>query len=253
VLTWLAVLCSTQLLTFTSSDRDSAAVYVQFGIRSARAFDHQKALDAYKRAHQIDPTNCSALWRIAEAYVNLGEEADEKVKQQYFFVAEKWARKAIEACPDTANAHFILAVAAGHLALRVSGGTKLKYSKVVKTEAEKTLALQPDHHGAHHLLGRWHAEMAGLSWVLKTAAKVIYGGLPPASYELAIEHFKRAIEIAPEWINHHRQLGEIYMKLKKWDLARQAFQKVLELPIQDHEDARHKARVRKLLEKIKNR
>ncbi len=230
---------------------DGVERYLQQGFAYKRAFDNQNALEIYKKAHALDPTNCSAIWRMAEAYVDLGEDADEKLQRQYFYLAEKWARQAVAQCPDSANAHFMLAMASGHLALLESGGRQLKRSKEVKAEAERTLELDPGHHGAYHLLGRWHAEVAGLSWVRKAAAKIVYGGVPPgASYTAAIENLKKAIAISPNWIHHHRELGEIYVKLKQYDLARQEFETVLRLPIRDHEDARHKARCREWLKRL---
>ncbi|NIR53179.1 hypothetical protein GWO43_31445 [candidate division KSB1 bacterium] len=224
------------------------------GDEFAAQFDHQKALEEYKKAFDADTSNCTALWKIAEAYVNLGEEADEKVKRQYFYLAERWAQKAVALCPHTANAHFMLAVATGRVALYEGGKAKIERSKEVKTLAEKTLELDPDHHGAYHVLGRWHFELASLSWFLKTAAKIIYGGVPPgASYEKAVANLKKAIEISPQWINHHKQLGLVYMKMAKWDRARKEFQRVLELPVADHQDEAHKEDCRKLLEEIEDK
>ena len=220
----------------------------------AAIFDFERALDEYKKASKADAGNCTALWKISETYINLGEEAHKKVKSQYFYTAEKWALKAEERCPDEPNGHFFAAVAAGKLALFEGGKSKVNRSREIKAKAEKTLELDPKHHGAYHVLGRWHRELANLSWFLKAAAKIIYGGVPTgASNEAAIENFKKAIEIEPDWINHHRQLGKTYLLLDEWEKARQEFGKVLELPIADHEDKWHKQESEKLLEEIKGK
>ncbi|MFQ5751316.1 MAG: hypothetical protein ACE5HI_04905, partial [bacterium] len=186
--------------------------------------------------------------------INLGEEAKKPIQIQHYYVAEKWARKAVTLCPDTANSHFFVAVSAGLLALYEGGKRKINRSRMVREEAEKTLALDPQHHGAYHVLGRWHRELANLNWFLKTMAKIVYGGVPTgASLEAAVQNFKRAIEIKPDWINHHKQLGLTYMSMHRWELARKEFETALKLPIQDHQDPSHKEKCQKLLQKIKSK
>ncbi len=221
------------------------------GDEYTRAFDNENALKEYMRAFKADSTNCTALWKIAEAHINLGEEADEIAQRQHYYLAEKWARKAVALCPDTANAHFFLAASRGLLALYEGAKIKIRRSREVKEELEKTIQLDPNHHGAYHALGRWHRELANLSWLEKTLAKIIYGGVPPgANYEDAVAYFKKAIAIKPDWINHHKELGITYMRMKKWDLARKEFETALALPIADHQDEMHKRECRKLLEEI---
>lgn len=218
----------------------------------ARAFDNRGALQSYLKAHVADTSNCTALWKIADAYINVGEEADKTTQRQCYYSAEKWALKAVAQCPDTANSHFFVAITSGLLALHEGGKQKVARSKIVKAEAEKTLQINPNHHGGYHVLGRWHRELANLSWVLKAAAKVIYGGVPPgASNEASVANFKKAIEISPEWINHHKELGLTYIEMKEWNLAAEQFQIALDLPIRDHQDESHKKECRKLLEQVK--
>lgn len=221
------------------------------GDQFAKSFDNPRALESYVKAYRADTLNCAAMWKIAEAYINVGEDADENVQKQYYYLAERWARRAAVACPDTANSHFFIAVSSGLLALHEGGKQKIKRSKEVKAEAEKTLALDPNHHGAYHALGRWNRELADLSWFLKAAAKIVYGGVPTgASFEAAVANFQKAIAISPNWIAHHKELGITYMKMKKWDLARQEFERALELPIADHQDEWHKKECQKFLKSI---
>ncbi len=227
--------------------------YLAEGDSAYAKFELEKALEAYQKAVQLDSTNCEALWKLAQAYVDVGEKKPKKEQKQYYLTAEKYARQAVRLCPDNADAHFILSVAVGRVALLVGGKKKVKLSREVKAEAEKAIELNPNHDGALHVLARWHREVANLSGFLKLAAKVVYGGLPPASNEKAVEYFKRAIEIRPNHINHHLELGRTYQMMKKYDLARQEYEKVLELPETDPDDPEYKAEARKLLEKIKGK
>ncbi|MDZ7260831.1 MAG: hypothetical protein ONB05_01745 [candidate division KSB1 bacterium] len=228
--------------------------YLKEGDAYFEQYDTQKALAAYLKAYQADSSNYQAIWKLARSYIDTGEKAsDEKEQKSLYLKAERLARKAVAVYPDSAEGHFQLSVAVGRVGLLEGGKKKVELSKEVKTEAEKALELDPKHDGAHHVLARWHREVANLNWALKAFAKILYGGLPPASNEKAIEHFKKAIEIKPEHINHHLELGITYKMLDQWDLARAEFQKVLDLPIGDADDPEHKTEAKKLLDEIKGK
>lgn len=232
----------------------SALDYIARGDEYKDRFEIQKALEEYKSAFKADSSNCKTLWKIAESHIDLGEEADEILQRQHYYVAEKWAKKTVSKCPNEPNAHFFIAVSSGLLALYEGGKQKVRRSKEIKIEAERTLQLDPQHHGAYHVLGRWHRELANLSWFLKAMAKIIYGGIPPgASNEGAVENFKKAIELAPQWVNHYKELGLTYMETEKWDEARNAFEQALTLPISDHQDEMHKRDCKKLLKKLEKK
>jgi tetratricopeptide (TPR) repeat protein len=221
---------------------------------SARAhFELERALRAYQEAVKIDSNHCEALWKLAQAYVDVGEKKPEKEQGDYYRSAERYARKAVQLCPGNAEAHFVLSMAVGRVALLVGGKRKVELSREVKEEAEKAIQLNPNHDGALHVLARWHREVANLSGILKLAAKVVYGGLPAASNEEAVAYFKRAIEIKPEHIHHHLELGRTYEMMKQYDLARAEYRKVLELPVSDPDDPDYKAEARQLLQGLQGK
>lgn len=235
------------LCLFAQNDVD----HIAKGDQYARDFDLQKALDEFKKAHELDSSNCTALWKIANAYLNLGEQAAKSTRLQYFYHSEKWARKALTQCPDTPDAHFLVAISSGKIAQYSGAREKIRRSREVKEELQRTLELDPNHHGAYHAFGIWNRELASLNWIEKAAAGIVYGGVPTgASMEKAVAYFKKAIEIKPNWIVHHKELGITYMKMKKWQLARKEFKTALDLPELDHQDKEHKQECRKFLKKM---
>lgn len=242
---------SIQLSVLNAAPQENAsAAYLAQGDAAYDAFDNQGALKNYLLAYEADSTRCEPIWKISRAYVDLGEQAKDDAQKDLYKKAEVMARKAVARCPKDAEGHFHLAVAVGRVALKEGGKTKVSLSKEVKEEALKALELDPGHDGAHHVLARWHREVANLSGALKFFAKVLYGGLPPASNEKAIEHFQKSIQIKPEHINHHLELGITYEQLKNWDLALQEYNKVLTLPIKDADDDAHKKEAKERIAKI---
>ena len=205
------------------------------------------------QALKIDPNSYEALWKAGDQYTELADRLPEKQKSQkeiYFTKARELCDKAIEVNPDGWEAHFRLSVALGRLALFQGGKEKIRLSKLVKEEAEKAIAINPEADLVYHVLGRWHQNIANLSGVLKFFAKVLYGGVPPASNEEAVAMFKKAIEIDPNHIEHFLELGRTYKFMKEKDLARESFQIVLNLPVLDEDDEKFKEEARELLDDL---
>ncbi|OGC00967.1 hypothetical protein A2V82_03730 [candidate division KSB1 bacterium RBG_16_48_16] len=229
--------------------------FIASGDAANKAFDHQSALKFFQKAHQLDPANCEALWKMSRAHVDIGEKADKDLQRQHYYMAEKIARQAVAQCETVADAHLALSIAVGRVALMEGGKKKVELSKEVKTEAEKTLELDASNDLAYHVLGRWHREVATLSGILKAFAKILYGGLPDASLEKAVQYFSKAIEIKPDYINHHLELGITYEDMKEWEQAKQEYEKVAELPGTESDDQDHKAtaaeRMKDVLKKLK--
>ena len=99
--------------------------------------------------------------------------------------------------PDNSDAHVCLSIGYGKMTDFVDNKTKMEYSKVVKSEAEKAVELNPKNDMALLILARWNFDMATLNPILKAIAQTLYGQLPPASKEIAVEYFQKAIAAAP--------------------------------------------------------
>lgn len=216
--------------------------------------DNKTALVHYLAAFQQDASNCEAAWKISRAYSDVGDEKTEKSERTANFEkAEEFAQKAISLCPDNDNAHLYLSVAIGQVALMQGKKQQVQLSQKIKDEAEKAIELNPENDVAHHVYARWHRKVATLSGVAKAFAKVLYGGLPPASLEQAVAHFQKAIEINPQHINHYLELGITYEMMKEWQKAQQAYLKVLELPAVENKDAAYKKEAKERLERVKKK
>ena len=211
--------------------------------------DTRGALVSYREAEALDSQNVAILLRISKQYSDLiaqtkPPEAAQKTAER----ALEYAKRSVILDPANAKGHLNLAVCYGRLTDFVGNRTKLEYSKIIKTEAEKSLALDATDDFAWHVLGRWHAGVANVNGMLKTMAKFIYGGLPAASNEEAARCLKKATELAPQRLMHHAELARVHTAMGKTDLALQEWQNVLGIRAADHEDEDYQKEARTALE-----
>ena len=57
--------------------------HLRAGDRAYRNFNNDSALKAYQNAAQIDSLNYTAAWKLARAYVDVGELQPEKKQRKY--------------------------------------------------------------------------------------------------------------------------------------------------------------------------
>lgn len=210
-----------------------------------------EALAIYLEAEKVAPSDAEILRRIAKANAELMVDTDSKVKKKELGLkAVDYAKRAVAADPKNALAHLSLAICYGRVASLLDNQTKIDHSRLVKQEAEKSIALDPSNDYAYHVLGAWNYELAGLNMVLRAVAKVVYGGIPDASYEDAVKYFQKAIELAPQRVAHHIELGRTYAAMGKADLAKTSLERGLARPNREKDDPDSKARGRLALQKL---
>ena len=83
--------------------------------------------------------------------------------------------QAIELDGSIALPHIAACTSMGRLALLSDNKTKVRLAHDAREEAVIALALEPGNDLAHHLMGRWHYEMANLNVVVRTLVRVMYG------------------------------------------------------------------------------
>jgi tetratricopeptide (TPR) repeat protein len=196
-----------------------------------------EAIGILKEAEKSDPKNVEILYRISRVESDLVEDlSDDSKKKNYALESVAYAKRAIEADPQNSNAHLAAAIAYGDLTDFVDDRTKMEYSKVIKSEAEKAIELDPKNDYAYLVLARWNFEMTQLNPILRGLAELLYGQMPPASQEKALEDFQRAIVLAPNRIIHHYCYGDALARLGRKEQAKAEFQRVLRLTASDKEE-----------------
>jgi tetratricopeptide (TPR) repeat protein len=176
-----------------------------------RKHESRAALQIYLQAEKLSPTNAEVQMKMAEAYMDLMHGAKSKAEEKTLAAqALVCGQKAAADEPQNAKAHVCVAVGYAKNFPYLDNQTKINYSRLIKVEAEKAIALDPKFDLSYHMLGRWNCEVANMNLFLTGLVEIVYGGLPKASNDKAIENFKKAIELAPARIIHHLQLARVY-------------------------------------------
>ena len=219
-------------LTITSVAKAATVEeWITAGDAAIAGFNLDKASLAYKRALKLDSKNYEACWRLGRATVDRGMlEPDSSKKRLLFLEAQDYARGAVRLNPKGSKGHAYLAAVVGQLALYEGGRTKVELSKEVKTESEKAIALDPKEDLSYHVLGVWNREMVGLNWFLRKFAEALYGSLPPASMDNALENLRHAVELAPTVLPHQVELGKTLIVAGKKDEGRNILEHTLAMP-----------------------
>lgn len=228
----------------------TAEEFIKSGDEFYAQWEDQQALEAYLKALEIDDKNYEALWKAARGYVDVadlmtgtGKEV-EKQKFDMYVKAERYAKQAISVNPNDTWGHFMLSAALGKKVLMLGKKEQIDASKQVKSAVDKAIELDPENDLAYHALGRWHRRMAEIGGAKRALGSLVYGSIPKGSFEESEKWLKKAVELKPEYINHHLELGRTYVALKKYDLATAEFNKCLELPEASAKDRQLKEEAR---------
>jgi len=224
------VAASAPLFGQTAADRirQGDEYYVQF--------NDAKALEEYLAAAQAEPENYEALWKTARAYFDLGDLMDPKdnsakeKQRKLFNESFSCAKKAVRANPNDTWGHFFLSASQGKYVLTQGKKEQVNAAKTIKAEIEKAIELDPNNDLAYHAMGIWHRTMAEIGGAKRLLGGMLYGSLPKGTMEESERNLQKASTLKSDYTNHHLELGRTYLAMKKYDLAKQEFQKTLELP-----------------------
>ena len=213
--------------------------------------DARRALELFLQADAAQPDDAFILQKIARQYSDLADDQpDVADKKRYAQTALDYARRAAALEPADPVNVLSVAICHGKLGLHSDTREKVRYSRLVREDAERSLALDPDYAWAHHVLGRWHYEVASLGPAEKFFVRLFYGGLPAASFDEGIRHLRRATELEPAELTHWLELGFAYAAAGQPDQARQPWIHGLAMPSRHKPDEPAKQRARAALARL---
>ncbi len=186
----------------------------------------QERLDA---ARKEIGDHAAILWRRAWTLSDMGEQKEGDARETLFEEAWQKAQQAVDADSENARAHMVAAIAAGRKALISGTRRQVELSRKVKEHADRAIALDSQLAPAYHARGVWHREVAGLGRVTRLIVRAVYGGLPEASLEEALDDLRKSIELDDQ-IPDRVELGAVYWAMNEREKAREQWRKALEMP-----------------------
>jgi tetratricopeptide (TPR) repeat protein len=222
------------------------------GFRHEQLGETDAALQSYLAASRLAPTNVDILCLLAKQYCDSMHLAANhtacKIAAEHALAC---ATNALQFAPDSSKAHVCAAICYAKNFPYLDNQKRVAYSRLIKAEAEKAIALDPNYDLAYHMLGRWNFEVSNMGFFLRGLVRMAYGGLPKASKETAIQNFKKAIELAPNRIIHHLQLARLYHYTDQENLTAEELKKCDTLTPLDMDDKDAQRIARKISESRK--
>jgi len=213
----------------------------------------EEALKQYLQVLKLQPTNITAIIQSSELCSLIGShQTDKAVKHSYFNSARKYAELALKLSPTNAEANFVMSLAMGRLALLESGKEKIHAVNDIKKYAELCIKYDPNNFKGYHVLGKWHYEVSKLSAIERGAAKLLFGGMPSASFEESITYYEKSKSLAPNFNLNYLELAKVYHAVEQNDKAIALLKKLQTQPLLTAEDPRIKEEGRQLLQKLEN-
>lgn len=152
-----------------------------------------------------EPENPEALWRLGRNIVRLGElEPKVEAKIMMFSRAEGMIAKSISLAPGNPEAHFWYGLSLGRNGEARGILKSLFMIGPLKKRMRRVLELDPNHGGAHHVLGRMYFKLP-----------VLAGG----SNRKAVEELEKALELSPNYTANYGALAEAYIAVGAEDKA----------------------------------
>lgn len=235
----------------TNPARADFAELVKAGDVQDARFQSDEALKSYLPAEKLDPKNVDLLVKISRQYAlrmnDLPKDADKIASGR---TALAYAERAVAVAPDRCDPNLCVAICLGKLTPFLGNRESIEASRQIKISADKAVRFDPKNDYAWHILGRWHQSLANIGGATRLLAGAIYGGLPTASNETAVECFKKAMALNPGRLVHVVELGRTYALMGKKAEAKKYLEAGLAMPNKEKDDPETKQRGRAALKEI---
>jgi tetratricopeptide (TPR) repeat protein len=219
----------------------------------------EESLHHFRAALALDSMSYEALWRTAQALVDLAlplPNAQRARRDSLYAEGLALAQRAVNVNAQGADGHFMVAVATGRVALTKGARERVRYAGVVRESALRAIELDPRHAGAMHVMGRWNAEIQRLPGVTKFFAKTFLGAaiFNQANWENAFAYYGQAIELEPDNIYHHLDMAEALVDADRRAEAIPHLEQVARMDLGcDPMDATYQQQAAALLERLRRR
>ncbi len=243
------------LIFFGNHFAQTAEELIKEGDKFNKEFNHQKSLETYQKADQLDPGNWEVLWRISRALVNIankmpeGTDEQEDAKYNKYKESFAYADSAVRIADDQSVTYLRRAIVNGRIALFEGVFSAIGTVNDVKDDCER--AIQLDNGGnyvqalSHYVLGRTHSKVCEKAYLLRLPLGLGWGDM-----EVAIREYQNAIKLKPNYRMFYLNLAKAYMEEDEYELAKENLLKVEKAPFILEDDDEYLKEAKQLLVEV---
>lgn len=229
--------------------------FLQEGDKYNTEFQHQKSLDAYKKADKLKPANWEVLWRISRAIVDIankmpeGSDEQKDAKFKRYEESFAYADSAVKLAPDQSVTYLRRSIVNGRIALFQGVFSAIGTVNDVKEDCER--AIQLNNGGnyvqalSHYVLGRTHAKVCEKSYLIRLPLGLGWGDM-----EIAIRELQNAIKLKPNFRMFHLELAKAYIEEDEYELAKENLLLVEKAPFVLEDDEQYLKEAKQLLKEV---
>lgn len=212
--------------------------------------NYASAEEIYLSILAQSPKNADVLWRLSRVNVCMGDMSHDQQRELYYRRAVDYARQCIEVNRAKSEGHSWLAASLGSIAMFEGSRRKVELCREIKSELDLAVKLNPRDEVAYTIMGSFYRALGGINWVEHQLADLLLGGLPEGGYKDGEAAFKKAIEISPNVLRHHFELGLLYYESGRKSEAKKELELARSLPVQLASDHRRKEKITKILAEL---
>ncbi|MBK7182907.1 MAG: hypothetical protein IPH89_08205 [Bacteroidetes bacterium] len=216
-------------------------------------YKYKEAFPLFQVLVKSDSNNVNYLQNASYCYSKYGyyHVTGETQKIKFYQSAEYLAKKAIKVNEKSADAHYVYAMALGRINENASSKQKIANAKLIKSQVDRAIELNPKLAGAYHIFGRWHRTIANFSAIEKAMINSFFGGVPQGgSFDDAVKSFMVAVSLEPKFLMHQYELAQTYYDMGKKAEAKVWAKKVTEGAANNEDDLKAKKESELLLGKL---
>lgn len=168
--------------------------------------------------------------------IKASKEGNLEEKKKLAFKTVEYAKEALDMYPSSAECNKWYAIAIGGVNDFVATKEKIKNGSIFKDHVDKAIQLSPNDATLHHMLGRFCAQIALLSWVEKKIASALFAEVPQATSQDVYNHLKRAYDLRREWKENLVHLSKACFDIGNAVEGKQFLEEGINLKIKGEDD-----------------
>jgi tetratricopeptide (TPR) repeat protein len=213
----------------------------------------EEAFEILREHLSEEPEDYEALWRVVRSTLSLGNAAEGWLLQNSWLdTGMDFGGRAVAIHPDGVEGRYWRGAVTGRRALNAVAEYGAELAQQAYEDARAILSLQPDHAGAHNILGRIFFEIMSMSRIERFIGRTFVrtDALRASSWEESELHLEAATAASPDRVLFQHNLAELYRKRGREEEARAAYMRVTHMLAVHPSDAALQEDASRVLEEL---